>query len=161
MHVGLLLLFSTLPIWLCKVWHNWVAGIQIAKMSPFRSYVVTTASALTASVAVSLGLTGGATTYINVSHLCMSAMLTFTCAWSMRATGWEYCIFLMKKWLPWCLCEPLPKQKQALRQQTLCKHLACLHVDVKLRRQASFLSKLRCKMIALCAACCCGGSWHD
>lgn len=45
------------------------AGVQIAKMSPFRSYAVTTASALTASVAFSLGLGGGATTYINVSWL--------------------------------------------------------------------------------------------
>ena len=43
------------------------AGVQLAKMSPFRSYVVTTASTLTSIVAVALQLGGGISTYINVS----------------------------------------------------------------------------------------------
>ena len=44
-----------------------VAGIQLAKMSPFRSYVVTTASTLTATVVNLFHPGGGTTTYINVS----------------------------------------------------------------------------------------------
>ncbi len=45
------------------------AGVQLAKMSPFRSYVVTTASTLSSIVAVRLHLGGGVSSYINVSLL--------------------------------------------------------------------------------------------
>ncbi len=43
------------------------AGVQMAKMSPLRSYVVTSASTLISTVVFSLRLGGGMTTYINVS----------------------------------------------------------------------------------------------
>lgn len=45
------------------------AGVQLAKMSPFRSYVVTTASTLSSIVAVGLHLGDGVNSYINVSLL--------------------------------------------------------------------------------------------
>ena len=45
------------------------AGVQLAKMSPFRSYVVTTASTLSSIVAVGLHLGGGVSSYVNVSLL--------------------------------------------------------------------------------------------
>ncbi|DBA79747.1 hypothetical protein WJX77_003194 [Trebouxia sp. C0004] len=44
-----------------------VSGVQLAKMSPFRSYVVTTASALSSIVAAGLHLGGGVSSYINIS----------------------------------------------------------------------------------------------
>ena len=43
-----------------------LAGVQLAKMTPFRSYCVTTASIFTSNVTVGLGLYGGMTTYVNV-----------------------------------------------------------------------------------------------
>ncbi|KAA6420536.1 MAG: hypothetical protein FRX49_09697 [Trebouxia sp. A1-2] len=44
-----------------------VSGVQLAKMSPFRSYVVTTASTLSSIVAVGLHLGDGVNSYINIS----------------------------------------------------------------------------------------------
>lgn len=44
-----------------------LTGVQIAKMSPFRSYTVTLASLLTATLVYPLGLGAGGPTYINVS----------------------------------------------------------------------------------------------
>ncbi|DBB04960.1 TPA: hypothetical protein ACH3X3_010239 [Trebouxia sp. C0006] len=44
-----------------------VSGVQLAKMSPFRSYVVTTASTLSSIVAVGLHLGGGVSSYVNIS----------------------------------------------------------------------------------------------
>lgn len=42
------------------------AGAQISKMTPFRSYVITTASTLTSTIASDLRLGGGMTSYIVV-----------------------------------------------------------------------------------------------
>ena len=43
-----------------------LTGAQLAKMTPLRSYAVTTASSLTASVVFGMRLGGGMTPYVNV-----------------------------------------------------------------------------------------------
>ena len=71
------------------------AGFQLAKMSPFRSYVVTTASTLSSIVAVSLHLGGGVSSYINVSLLAacgtpmvlMVIVLSFLTLWLLT---WQH-----------------------------------------------------------------------
>lgn len=47
------------------------AGVQMAKMTPFRSYVITTASTLTSAICFGLRLGGGMTSHINVRLACV------------------------------------------------------------------------------------------
>ena len=82
------------------------AGVQLAKMSPFRSYVVTTASTLSSIVAVGLHLGGGVSSYINVSLLAvcgthivlMATVLRFlTLIWQHQCrvpghVAWQSCM---------------------------------------------------------------------
>ena len=71
------------------------AGVQLAKMSPFRSYVVTTASTLSSIVAVGLHLGGGVSSYVNVSLLAacgtpmvlMVIVLSFLTLWLLT---WQH-----------------------------------------------------------------------
>ena len=42
------------------------AGVQISKMTPFRSFVVVMASTLTSAIVFGLQVGGGMTSYINV-----------------------------------------------------------------------------------------------
>lgn len=44
-------------------------GVQLAKLTPFRSFVVTTIAALTLTIMAILQFRGGAVTYVIVSHL--------------------------------------------------------------------------------------------
>ena len=47
---------------------TWPAGVQIAKLTPFRSYVVTLMTALSLTIMSLLKFKGGTITYVVVSH---------------------------------------------------------------------------------------------
>ena len=74
-----------------------LAGVQLAKMTPFRSYCVTTVSSLTSTIAFGMGLYGGMTSYINVRLVCrqlLTLLLTGMCsAWRCSKCGLKQSIF--------------------------------------------------------------------
>lgn len=72
-----------------------LTGVQLAKMTPFRSYCVTTVSSLTSTIVFGMGLYGGMTSYINVGLACNQ--LGWTCINNAQsayafAAEWNTCL---------------------------------------------------------------------